>query len=209
MPSRLLAVLIVTFGGALGLKAMEERRSADTALAAQQAREAMAVGGYVRSELARAQSTFETALMSGKNPRDAAAMAKLSNPVSANASNTVLGELGGQNRVKVFARDPSNRWWSAEVSTDTLLPAETVDRRYSLRHTSIAPSGTSINRQTFETRNISSCAPISESAISACAEREPPSVWMGRPESDFDLPSHHFRACSCYLWAGQNVPVKR
>ena len=49
IPSRVLTVLLIAFGGALGLKAWEERRASDDAHAAQQARESMAIASIVGS----------------------------------------------------------------------------------------------------------------------------------------------------------------
>lgn len=65
VPIGMLTVLMIAFGGALALKAFEERQSADTSTLVQQQREAETLAGHVRAELISSRARMEGLLLTG------------------------------------------------------------------------------------------------------------------------------------------------
>lgn len=61
----MLVLLLVAFGGALGLKAWEDRQSADLAKLSQQASDARAVAGELAAKLVASRARLEAFLLTG------------------------------------------------------------------------------------------------------------------------------------------------
>ena len=169
-------LLFTAFGGALGLKGWEERRSSDAALEGQAAREALAVASMARAELVHIQTSFETALQSGLTVSNAASMAGLIAPEQRAPQGSATAVLDGSVSFSVFAQDSTDTWWSAQAPIDRLTPAPRGKRTFSLTDTRETPSGVSMQMDGLSQRLITACSPLSGSLISACVSQTKPAM---------------------------------
>ncbi|MBB34020.1 MAG: histidine kinase [Hirschia sp.] len=174
IPSRVLTVLLIAFGGALGLKAWEERRASDDAHAAQQARESMAIASIARAELVRIQTRFETALQLGSDSDAAAKLANVDTPERMSPATPTIAELANGETFRIYAKDSNERWWSASAEIKHLLPAPRGDRSFKLVDTRVSPSGVRFEADGLSSRTITACSPLTGSKISACVTRTIP-----------------------------------
>ncbi len=175
IPTRALLILFTAFGGALGLKAWEERRSANDALRAQQSREAMAIASYARSEINRAQAAFETALEMGHDVTSAAAAADLKSPRAViSPADGMMAQLSASDTIDVFAKDVTGNWWSASLNTASLMPSPAGGRSFSLVDGIRSTAGASIDGLTLQSRRVQACAPVNGSSASVCVTRDVP-----------------------------------
>jgi two-component system cell cycle sensor histidine kinase PleC len=169
----MLAVLLAAFGGALGLKAWEERQSADNATLVQQAREAEALAGHVRAELISSRARMEGLLLTGAS-LEAIRRGVPFDTVSERAPpEGVSAQLSEPDGVRVFAQDARGRWVSGLRTSAALLPAALGGRTLSLQAANLAPgisSFATVNGQ----RNAAGCAVITGSDFSACVTRPAP-----------------------------------
>ena len=174
IPVRVLGLLFVAFGGALGLKAHEERRASDDALKAQQIRESMTVASMARAEIVRIQTAYQIALQYERSPEKAAELAGLNTPEQITPEGAAIASLAGEDLVRVFAQDGGREWWSATVPTKALTPTARGDRQFYLSDTRVAPSGVRMSRDGLQSMVTEACSPISETTVSACVTRSTP-----------------------------------
>ncbi|HEX5007637.1 MAG TPA: hypothetical protein VFV70_11020, partial [Hyphomonadaceae bacterium] len=110
VPVGMLSVLMLAFGGALALKAFEERQSADNASLIQQTREAETLAGHVRAELIAARSRMEGLLING------ASLEAIRRGVPFDAVSVrepppgVWAQLSAKEGVRVYAIDTAGLW---------------------------------------------------------------------------------------------------
>ncbi|MEP7209219.1 MAG: HAMP domain-containing sensor histidine kinase [Alphaproteobacteria bacterium] len=168
----MLAVLFVAFGGALTLKAWEERQSADTAILTQQSREAVAVASHVRAELVSSRARMEGLLMSGASLDSIRRGAHLDTVAERTPPRGIWAQLVDQNSVRVFAQDDQGKWTSGVRTAKSFMPV--IDGRgLYLASIANAPPGS-----TFQTANgqrlAVACSPIEGADIATCVSRSTP-----------------------------------
>lgn len=174
----MLSVLMLAFGGALALKALEERQSADATLLTQQQREAETLAGHVRAELIAARAKMEGLLVTGAGleavrrgvPFDA--VAERAPPADAWA------QLAEDDAVRVFARSPQGRWVSGVRTSTALMPQPLEGRRFYLLPAAGAAMNARFESVGFE-RSAIACAPVANAGIAACVFRPTPLFGLG------------------------------
>ena len=169
-----LVLLMVAFGGALALKAWEERQTADQSILAQQSREALAVASHVRAELVSSRARMEGLLLSGAS-LDAIRRGVPFDAVGARSpTNGVWAQLADQKSVRVFAQDKEGAWISGLRTSQSFMP-NLEDRTLNL--TSISKSPQTSTFQTVDGQRVArACSPISGADLSACVSRAAPIV---------------------------------
>ena len=172
VPSRVLFMLFTAFAGTLGIKAWQERLGQNDDLMALQAREALAVGGYVRSELVRAQTQMEMALkakMNASSVLGTAGLAKISETEAETAS--LSGRLLNEEFAAIYAQDASGTWWEGQLSVSKLTPNPEGGRAFSLANSSSSKLGASVERIGMM-RRATACAPVGDTQIATCVSRD-------------------------------------
>jgi two-component system cell cycle sensor histidine kinase PleC len=174
----MLAVLMIAFGGALALKAFEERQFADNAILNQQQREAETVAGLVRAELIAARAKTEGLLVTGAGletirrgvPFDA--VAERAPPAG------VWAQLDDDDTVRVFAKSAQGRWISGVRTSAALMPQPLEGRRFYLVRTGAMPLNARFESVDFERSSVA-CATISDAGMAACVFRPAPLLGWG------------------------------
>ncbi|MEM8921318.1 MAG: hypothetical protein AAGB25_08105, partial [Pseudomonadota bacterium] len=164
--------LLLAFTGALGLKAWEERVTADEAVLAQQSREALAIAGHARSELSALRGRLEGLLTAGADPSAVRSqLGALAVSQRRPKSNDWAELTADRERARVFARDNSGSWWSADIRADRVMPEPLGQRRFHLDIARQSQSGAWFVRERW-TRTATACAPIAGANVSVCVERD-------------------------------------
>jgi two-component system cell cycle sensor histidine kinase PleC len=166
----MLSVLMLAFGGALALKAFEERQSADAAILTQQTREAETLAGHVRAELIAARSRMEGLLINGASleairrgvPFDAVSVR--------DPPQGVWALLSANEGVRVFALDTAGLWISGLRTEAALMPEAGGGRTFYLSPASSQPMRARFEMTDFN-RTAVACAPVGSSGIAACVSR--------------------------------------
>jgi two-component system cell cycle sensor histidine kinase PleC len=174
----MLTLLMLAFGGALALKAVDERQTADEAILSQQLREAEALASHIRADLVSSRARMEGLLLSG------ASLEEIRRGVPFDAVNEreppagAWAQLFDQDGVRIYTQDSKGRWISGLRSTSTLLPKGAEGLTFALRPAVSAP----VNSH-FETVNLDrtsiACAPVSDAGIAVCVRRPAPLVDFG------------------------------
>lgn len=173
VPAGMLTILMLAFGGALALKAFEERQSADNSTLLQQQREAEALAGHVRAELISSRARMEGLLLTGASleairrgvPFDA--VAEREPPPG------MWAQLADDEGVRVFAKNSQGRWVSG-IRTSSALMLEPLDgRKFHLVSSNAMPLNARFEMVDFE-RSAIACAPVENSGIAACVFKPTP-----------------------------------
>jgi two-component system cell cycle sensor histidine kinase PleC len=177
VPKAMLVVLLAAFGGALALKAWEERQSADTAILTQQSREAVAVASHVRAELVSSRARMEGLLLTGAS-LDAIRKGAHFDTVAEHApAEGAWAQLIDQNNVRVFAQDSQGKWVSGVRSAKSFMPV--IDRR-GLYLASVANAPVRPSFQMADGQRLAvACSPIDGADIAACVSRTAPLLDLG------------------------------
>ncbi len=174
----MLAVLMIAFGGALFLKAFDERQSTDTSTLVQQQREAEALAGHVRAELMSSRSKMEGLLLSGASleairrgvPFDA--VAEREPPAGAWA------QLTDDEGVRIFSKNAQGRWISGINARAEVMMQPLAGRKFYLIPVDGMPVSAHFLQDELE-RSAVGCAPVSDSGIAACVSRPTPLFGAG------------------------------
>ncbi|RYG33602.1 MAG: hypothetical protein EON93_09365, partial [Burkholderiales bacterium] len=102
----MLIVLMLAFGGALALKAFEERQFSETTTLIQQHREADALAGHVRAELMSSRAKLEGLLLSGASLEAIRRGVPFDAVAERNPPEGVWAQLAENDSVRVFAKGP-------------------------------------------------------------------------------------------------------
>ena len=165
----MLVLLLVAFGGALGLKAWEERQSADHAKLARQGSDARAVAGELAAKLVASRARMEGFLLTGASleavrrgvPFVTVGLGDRAPPAG------VWAQLADKDSVRIFARDKADRWVSGLRTKQSLLD----EARY---HGGVefetAANASPVARFTMldGQRVASACAPMADAGIAVC-----------------------------------------
>jgi two-component system cell cycle sensor histidine kinase PleC len=168
----MLVLLLAAFGGALGLKAWEDRQSADLAKLAQQASDARAVAGELAAKLVASRARMEGFLLTGASleairkgvPFDTVGLGDRAPPAG------VWAQLADKDSVRIFARDNSDHWVSGLRTKQSLLN----EARY---HGSVEfESAVNVSPLAHFTmldgqRVASACAPLADAGIAVCVSQ--------------------------------------
>ena len=173
VPIGMLTVLMIAFGGALALKAFEERQSADTSTLVQQQREAETLAGHVRAELVSSRARMEGLLLSGASleairrgvPFDA--VAEREPPAG------MWAQLADDDSVRVFAKNSQGRWISGIRTSSALMLQPREDRKFYLVPADGMPMNARFEAVDFE-RSAVACAPVDDAGIAACVFKPTP-----------------------------------
>jgi two-component system cell cycle sensor histidine kinase PleC len=178
VPVGMLSVLMLAFGGALALKAFEERQSADNGILIQQTREAETLAGHVRAELVAARSRMEGLLINGASLEAIRRGAPFDAVSVREPPPGVWAQLSANEGVRVFALDSAGLWISGLRAEGALMPAAGGGRKFYL-----SPVSSQLLRARFEmadfNRSVLACAPVDTSGIAACVSRPAPLVDLG------------------------------
>ncbi len=172
IPSRVLLMLFTAFAGTLGVKAWQERASQNDSLMALQAREAMAIAGYVRSELVRSQTAMEIVLQRGEDPNTAKNIAGLSDiraTIEAEAEGGSI--LSDTEHASIYAQNSTGEWWEGLLPISKLMPTPEGQRSFKLSSVQGQSLGAKVERISMD-RRVSACAPVGETQISACVSND-------------------------------------
>lgn len=172
VPTRVLFMLFTAFAGTLGIKAWQERLGQNDDLMALQAREAMAIGGYVRSELVRAQTAMEFTLKDSGSTDLAASKANLTKISKSSATIAAGGTtLAANTHATIFAQDAAGEWWRGLLPIERLTPTPEGARSFDIIPYSRSDVGAGVVRIDM-TRRVSACAPVGETQIATCVSRD-------------------------------------
>jgi two-component system, cell cycle sensor histidine kinase PleC len=178
VPVGMLAVLLTAFGGALGLKAFEERQSADNTLLIQQSREAEALAGHIRAELTTARARMEGLLLTGASLEAIRRGVPFDAVVERAPPEGVWAQLADKDRVRVFAQDLQGKWIAGVKTSAAMMPQALSGRNFYLAATVNTPARARF--ETVDTRRITTaCAPVSNAGLSACVVRPAPLIGFG------------------------------
>lgn len=178
MPVGMLCILMLAFGGALALKAYEERQSADTMLLSQQQREAEALAGHVRAELTTARARMEGLLLSGAGLETIRRNVPFEAVAERDPPAGAWAQLADERAVRVFARDVRGKWISGVYTGAALLPQPLEGRSFSLRPAEGLPASASFET-TWPARSALACAPVANAGIGVCVDRPAPLFDLG------------------------------
>ncbi|HVY89216.1 MAG TPA: PAS domain-containing sensor histidine kinase [Hyphomonadaceae bacterium] len=169
----MLSVLLAAFGGALVLKALEERQASDNAVLTQAAREAEALAGHVRAELIASKSRMEGLLLTGASLESI----RRGVPFDAVAERTppsgAWAQLADKEGVRVFAQDNQHRWVSGLKASAALMPQPLEGRSFNLASAASMPMNARFETVDFQ-RSAVACAPVSDAGVAACVFRPTP-----------------------------------
>ncbi|MBI1361981.1 MAG: hypothetical protein GC155_17025, partial [Alphaproteobacteria bacterium] len=173
----MLVLLVAAFGGALALKAWEERKDADRAILVEQSRNALAISGQVRAELVSSRARMEGLLLGGAS-LDAIRRGVPFDAVGERSpSNGAWAQLADQNSVRVYAQSNDGTWVSGLRSSQSLLPA--LDgHEVTLVSMSNSPPATMFKTVNGR-RTALACSPISGSDLGACVSGPAPIIDLG------------------------------
>ncbi|MDZ4759690.1 MAG: PAS domain-containing sensor histidine kinase [Alphaproteobacteria bacterium] len=176
VPAGMLVLLLAAFGGALGLKAWEERQSADAATLAQQGREALALASHVRAELVTLRAQFEARLRTGGGLEDIQRFVPLETvEYRAPPSAETWAEADGASGVRLYVRDRKGDWASGVASVSSIIPAA-----LGASTPALIPLDTAILSTGFTTLGTSraaiACVPVAGAAVAACVTRPAPFI---------------------------------
>jgi len=173
VPVGMLSVLMIAFGGALALKAFEEREFSDTSTLVQQQREAETLAGHVRAELMSARSKMEGLLLSGASLEAIRRGVPFDAVAERVPSEGTWAQLADDESIRVFAKNAQGRWVSGINARADVMMQPLAGRRFYL-----IPLDSSPPAARFETVNSEraavACAPVSDSGIAACVFRPVP-----------------------------------
>jgi two-component system cell cycle sensor histidine kinase PleC len=178
VPVGMLAVLMLAFGGALALKAFEERQSADGGILTQQTREAETLAGHVRAELIAARSRMEGLLINGASLEAIRRGAPFDAVSVREPPPGVWAQLSAQEGVRVFALDTAGLWISGLRTEAALMPEASGGRTFYLASVSSQPQRARFEKAGLN-RSVLACAPVDTSGIAACVSRPAPLVNFG------------------------------
>jgi two-component system cell cycle sensor histidine kinase PleC len=178
VPVSMLAILLVAFSGALGLKAFEERQSSDHTILVQQSREAEALSGHVRAELIAARARMEGLLLTGASLEAIRRGVPFDVVSERRPPEGVWAQLADKERVRIFAQNADGKWIAGVRASTALMPETLAGRSFYLAATSSAPAEARFEMVDFQ-RSVVACAPVSNAGISACVFRPTPLVGIG------------------------------
>lgn len=172
IPTRVLFMLFTAFAGTLGIKAWQERLGQNDDLMALQAREALAIGGYVRSELVRSQTQMEMALKTKMKTSSILETANLTQITESDAETAAVnGQLLDTEFAAIYAKDISGKWWEGKLPVSKLTPTPEGERTFSLAKSSSSQLGASVERIGMM-RRATACAPVGDTQIATCVSRD-------------------------------------
>jgi two-component system, cell cycle sensor histidine kinase PleC len=178
VPIGMLVLLLLAFGGALALKAIEERQFADSSILTEQTREAETLAGHVRAELIASRARMEGLLITGANlevirrgvPFDAVSVRS--------PPEGVWAQLADKEGVRVFAQDSQGRWIAGVRASAALMPEARAGRNFYLTTIGSMPLHARFEQVDFA-RSAVACAPVSNAGVAACVFRPTPLVDFG------------------------------
>ncbi|HEV7689357.1 MAG TPA: PAS domain-containing protein, partial [Hyphomonadaceae bacterium] len=179
VPIGMLVLLLLAFGGALVLKAVEERQFADSTILSQQTREAETLAGHVRAELIASRARMEGLLITGAG-LEAIRRGVPFDAVSERAPpQGVWAQLADKEGVRVYAQNSKGEWIAGVKASAALMPEALNERSFYL-----APSASTSMVSRFESgglmdRSTVACAPVGNAGIAACVLRKTPLVDFG------------------------------
>jgi two-component system cell cycle sensor histidine kinase PleC len=175
VPVGVMTLLLIAFGGALALKAVEDRQSAEAAILAQQSNEALALAGYVRAELTAVRARLEGALAAGGGLETARRGLDLSDVRTETELPEVWAAIEGDSGIRVFAAAAGAATVSALIDEAGIKPESPAERTIYLA----APTETDRRARfvsLYGQRMALACSPIAGTDIAACIAR--PSPWL-------------------------------
>ena len=177
VPTVMLTLLMLAFGGSLALKAYEERQFADNSTLVQQAREAEALSGHVRAELVGLQARMEALLMTGSSLESIRRNAKLDAVSERTPPEGVWAQLIEDGGVRVYA-NLQDRWVQGTRASAALMPEALDERNFYLASSNSIPLDARFESTDFE-RSAVACAPVPQTEIAACVFRPAPLFGIG------------------------------
>jgi hypothetical protein len=162
----MLAVLLAAFGGALGLKAFEERQFADNTILVQQSREAEALAGNVRAELIASRARMEGLLLSGASLETIRLRVPFDAVSERPPPDGVWAQLADKEGVRVFAQNAQGKWIAGVRASAALMPQALAGRSFYLDSATGAPPDARFETVNLQ-RTATACAPVSDAGISA------------------------------------------
>lgn len=178
VPIAMLTVLMLAFGGALGLKAFEERQFSDTSTLIQQQREADALAGHVRAELISSRSKLEGLLLSGASLEAIRRGVPFDAVAERDPPSDAWAQLAENDSVRVFAKDPQGRWVSGIKTRAKVIMEPLAGRRFYLVAAGSTPENTRFETADAE-RTAVACSPVADAGVSACVSRPAPLFSLG------------------------------
>ena len=177
VPTIMLTLLMMAFGGSLALKAFEERQFADNSTLVQQAREAEALAGHVRAELVGLQARMEGLLITGASLEAIRRGAQFDAVSERAPPDGVWAQLVEEGGVRVFA-ESSGRFVQGTRATAALMPEALDARTFYLAPTGSIPLNARFESVDFE-RSAVACAPVRGTEVAACVFRPAPLFGLG------------------------------
>ncbi|RYY98448.1 MAG: hypothetical protein EON61_19255, partial [Alphaproteobacteria bacterium] len=174
----MLTVLMLAFGGALALKAFEERQFSDTTTLIQQQREADALAGHVRAELMSSRAKLEGLLLSGASLESIRRGVPFDAVAEREPPTGVWAQLAENDSVRVFAKDPEGRWVSGIKRRAKVIMEPLAGRSFYLVAAGNTPENTRFETVNLE-RTAVACAPVADAGVAACVSRPAPLFGLG------------------------------
>ena len=178
VPVGMLTVLMLAFGGALALKAFEERQFADTATLLQQQREAETLAGHVRAELISSRARMEGLLLTGASLEAIRRGVPFEAVAERDPPPGKWAQLADDDGVRVFARNSQGRWVSGVRTSSALLLQPSEDRKFYLVPADGMPMNARFESVNFE-RSAVACAAVDDAGLAACVFKQTPLVNWG------------------------------
>jgi hypothetical protein len=176
VPVGMLTLLMLAFGGALALKAIDERQSDDEAILTQQVREAEALASLVRADLVSLRARMEGLLLTDASLEAIRRGVPFDVVSEREPPNGVWAQLADEGGVRIFAQDRDGRWVSGLQSTAALLPEALGGRIFDLHPVPAAPLGSRFEVEGFE-RTSHACASIADAGLCALDGNSRTSEW--------------------------------
>jgi two-component system cell cycle sensor histidine kinase PleC len=178
VPVGMLSLLLAAFGGALALKAYEERQASEAATLTQQAREADALASHIRAELVSSRARMEGLLLTGASLETLRKSVPFEAVSMRDPPPGSWAQLGEGEDVRVFAQNKNGEWVSGVRSGESLMRQTAGANTLSLAPTSAVRLGSHF-LNTDEGRRATACSPVPDTAIATCVARPAPLVNLG------------------------------
>ncbi len=178
VPIGMLTLLLLAFGGALALKAVEERQFADSAILSEQTREAETLAGHVRAELIASRARMEGLLLTGASLEAIRRGVPFDAVSERQPPQGVWAQLADKEGVRVFAQTSSGRWISGARASAAMMPEALDGRSFYLSAEASTQMNARFEHAGFQ-RNAVACAPVGNAGIAACVFRNTPLIAFG------------------------------
>ncbi|MBI1339551.1 PAS domain-containing protein [bacterium] len=176
IPVPALILLFIAFTGSLGLKAWEERVSADKARLNDEMLAAQSAADMVGADLVALRSRIEGMFQAGASRDAVRAALSLKSVHLKEIGDRSWAQIAPDGASTVFARDQQGRWVAAERSTPIALPDTGPSR--TVRIAEIAGPDRAFRVEGGQ-RLATACAPVSGAGAAVCTQTPAPLVGLG------------------------------